>query len=117
VEDQEALATYYLELFQGQGYQVSIFTDPVDALHTFQLDSEAVDLVVTDQTMPYLSGADLASAMLAIRPKLPIILVTGFSERINAEGAKQLGIRCFLNKPVDGKKLLAILAAELDEMG
>jgi PAS domain S-box-containing protein len=114
VEDQEALAGYYLELLQEQGYQVSIFTDPTVALHNFQLAPDSVELILTDQTMPHLSGAELARAVLALRPDLPIILVTGYSERINAEAAKNLGIRCYLNKPVDGKKLLDVLAAELN---
>jgi len=116
VEDQESLAAYYLELFQEQGYRVSVFTDPTRALHDFRLSPDSVDLLVTDQTMPHLSGAELAFAMLALRPKLPIILVTGYSERINDEEAKRLGIRHYLNKPVDGKKLLDIVAAELNNI-
>ncbi|MFU8788854.1 MAG: MASE3 domain-containing protein [Methylobacter sp.] len=114
VEDQESLAAYYLELFQEQGYRASVFTDPARALHDFRLSPDSVDLVVTDQTMPHLSGAELAFAMLALRPKIPIILVTGYSERINAEEAKRLGIRHYLNKPVDGKRLLDMVAAELN---
>ncbi|MDP1771468.1 MAG: MASE3 domain-containing protein [Methylobacter sp.] len=115
VEDQESLAAYYLELLQEQGYLVTVFTDPTEALHAFQLDSDSVDLVITDQTMPHLSGGELARAMLAIKPDLPIILVTGYSERIDADEAKRLGIQCYLNKPVEGKKLLDILAAELSK--
>jgi DNA-binding NtrC family response regulator len=113
VEDQESLAGYYLELLQEQGYLVSVFTDPAEALRAFRLDPGNVDLILTDQTMPHLSGAELAIAVFAIRPELPIILVTGYSETINADEAKRLGIRCYLNKPVDGNKLLTILAAEL----
>ncbi len=113
VEDQESLAGYYLELLQEQGYLVSVFTDPAEALRAFRLDPDNVDLILTDQTMPHLSGAELAGAVLAIRPELPVILVTGYSETINADEAKRLGIRCYLNKPVDGNKLLTILAAEL----
>jgi DNA-binding NtrC family response regulator len=52
---------------------------------------------------------------LAKRPELPIILATGYSETLNADEAKRIGIRCYLNKPVDGNKLLTILAAELRE--
>jgi PAS domain S-box-containing protein len=113
VEDQGALADYYRELLQEQGYRVTVFTDPVDALYAFQLDPDGVDLILTDQTMPHLSGADLAAAVFTRRPDLPVILVTGYSETINADEAKRLGIRCYLNKPVDGKNLLGILAAEL----
>ncbi|MGZ8175883.1 MULTISPECIES: hybrid sensor histidine kinase/response regulator [Methylobacter] len=113
VEDQESLAGYYLELLQEQGYQVTVFTDPAEALSAFRLDPDSVDMMLTDQTMPHLSGAELAVAALAIRPELPVILVTGYSETINADEAKRLGIRCYLNKPVDGNKLLSMLAAEL----
>jgi CheY-like chemotaxis protein len=117
VEDQEPLAAYYLELLQEQGYQATIFTNSTEAMQSFRAKPSEVDLVLTDQTMPYLSGADLAVAMLAVRPELPVILVTGYSERINAEEARKFGIRCYLNKPVDGKNLLAILAAELSKNG
>ncbi|MGZ4955416.1 MAG: response regulator, partial [Methylobacter sp.] len=85
----------------------------VSALSAFQHDPEGVDLVLTDQTMPYLSGAQLAVAMFAIKPELPVILITGYSDKIDADEAKRLGIRCYVNKPVDGKKLLEILAGEL----
>jgi DNA-binding NtrC family response regulator len=111
------LAGYYLELLQEQGYLVSVFTDPAEALRAFRLDPDNVDLILTDQTMPHLSGAELAGAVLALRPELPVILVTGYSETINADEAKRLGIRCYLNKPVDGNKLLDILAAELRRNG
>jgi len=114
VEDQKSLADYYQELLQGQGCLVTVFTDPINALCAFQLDPGSVDMVLTDQTMPYLSGDRLAVAMLAIKPELPIILITGYSDKINADEAKRLGIRCYLNKPVDGNKLLEILAAELN---
>lgn len=113
VEDQEPLAAYYQDLLQEQGYRVTVFTDPTEALYAFQVDSDSMDLVLTDQTMPYLSGAELAVAMFARRPELPVILVTGYSETINADEAKRLGIRCYLNKPVDGNKLLEILETEL----
>lgn len=116
-EDQESLASYYLELLQEQGYLVTVFTDPAEALRAFRLDSDNVDLILTDQTMPHLNGAELAVAVLALRPDLPIILVTGYSETINADEAKRLGIRCYLSKPVDGNKLLDILAAELRRNG
>ncbi|MGR9013245.1 MAG: MASE3 domain-containing protein [Gammaproteobacteria bacterium] len=117
VEDQETLAGYYQELLQEQGYQVTVFTDPAEALSAFRLTPNGLDMILTDQTMPHLSGAELACAVLAIRPELPIILITGYSERINADEAKRLGIRCYLNKPVDGKKLLDLLAAELNKNG
>lgn len=113
VEDQESLAGYFQELLQEQGYRVTLFIDPVSALSAFQHDPDGVDLILTDQTMPYLSGAQLAVAMFAIKPELPVILITGYSDKIDADEAKRLGIRCYVNKPVDGKKLLEVLAGEL----
>ncbi|MFI3158328.1 MAG: PAS domain S-box protein [Methylococcaceae bacterium] len=113
VEDHASLAAYYQKLLQKQGYLVTVFTDPAKALYAFQLDSDGLDLLLTDQTLPYLTGVELAGAVLAIKPELPVILVTGCSEIINADEVKRLGIRCYLNKPVDGKKLLDILAVEL----
>jgi PAS domain S-box-containing protein len=113
IEDQEPLANYYLDLLEEQGYQVSVFTDPSQALRTFQQNPDSVDIVLTGQTMPHLNGTELATAMLAVKPELPVILTTGYNEKINADTVKRLGIRCYLNKPVDGKKLLAMLAAEL----
>ncbi|MGZ5026095.1 MAG: response regulator, partial [Methylobacter sp.] len=113
VEDQTSLAVYYRELLQEQGYLVTVFVDPVSALCAFQLDSDSVDMVLTGQAMPYLSGTQLAGSMLAIKPELAVILVTGYSETIDSNEAKRLGIRRYLHKPVDGKKLLDIVAEEL----
>ncbi|MFI3186477.1 MAG: response regulator, partial [Methylococcaceae bacterium] len=113
VDDNSSLSGYYLELLEKQGYQVTLFTDPAEALHLFKLDPDRADLLFTDQTMPHLSGAELACAMLAIKPGLPVVLISGYSDSMNAEAAKKLGIRCYLTKPVDEKKLLHILASEL----
>ena len=66
-------------------------------------------MVITDQTMPRLTGMDLARAMLDIRPQLPIILTTGFSDTVNPERAHEAGIREFLMKPVSKETLLATL--------
>jgi len=113
VEDRGFLAAYYLELLHEQGYLVTIFTDPVDALRAFKFDQDQADLILTDQTMPNMCGTELAEAMLAIKPNLPVVLTTGYSEKIDADKAIRMGIRCFLNKPIDGSKLLEILAREL----
>ena len=70
------------------------------ALKMFQADPSRFDVVITDQTMPNLTGEKLASYLLAVRPDLPIILCTGFSHTMTQEKATQLGIRAFLTKPV-----------------
>jgi len=117
VEDQASLAAYYQELLREQGYPVTVFTDPIEALHAFQLDPECLDLLIADQTMPYLSGVELAGLMLANRPKLPVILIAGYNQTISDGEAKRLGIRCYLSKPVDANRLLDILATEFRAIG
>ncbi|MGB8958438.1 MAG: PAS domain S-box protein [Candidatus Aminicenantales bacterium] len=81
------------------GYEVVALTDGQEALTRFQSDPQAFDLLITDQTMPHLTGVKLAKEVLAIRPDLPIILCTGFSEAVDANEARALGIREFLMKP------------------
>ncbi|HIJ89509.1 MAG: PAS domain S-box protein [Desulfobulbaceae bacterium] len=83
------------------GCEVFAFTDSREALDHFCADPEKFDLVITDQTMPFITGFELAKKMLAIRPNLPIIMVTGHSEIVNEEMAKAAGIRKFLMKPMD----------------
>ncbi len=81
------------------GYEVVALTDGQEALTRFQSDPQAFDVLITDQTMPHLTGVKLAKEVLAIRPDLPIILCTGFSEAVDANEARALGIREFLMKP------------------
>jgi CheY-like chemotaxis protein len=112
VDDEPSVAGYFDELLASQDYRVRTFDKPVEALRAFQETPEAVDLLITDQTMPGMSGSDLAQAMLKTRPDLPIYLCTGYSEHMDARRAGELGIRHFCPKPVDGGKLLATLAEE-----
>jgi YesN/AraC family two-component response regulator len=72
----------------------------METLHEFRKGPGNFDLVITDMTMPNLTGAELARQILTIQPDMPIILCTGFSEMINEEKAKSLGIRAFIMKPV-----------------
>jgi PAS domain S-box-containing protein len=105
VDDEESLAEIGAELLAGLGFQVTPRTDSQQALDLFRADPAAFDAVVTDQTMPGMSGTDLSREILAIRPDMPIVLVTGFSESLSKERAKALGIREFLLKPVLRKDL------------
>jgi len=97
-EDLIYLAKMRLEKF---GYKVMIKNSSTDALNTFQTDPYRFDVVVTDQTMPSMTGSDLARRILAIRPDIPIILCTGFSDTINPEKAREIGIKKFIMKPFD----------------
>jgi len=82
------------------GYDVSVRLGGNDALETFLDAPDRFDLVITDMTMPGLTGAALAREMLKVRPGLPIILTTGSSERISEEEAMKIGVREFMMKPV-----------------
>ena len=76
---------------------------------------KSFDLVVTDMTMPRLTGEDLARQISKLRPEVPVILMTGFSEKIDAEKAKWLGIRGFLMKPVVLNSLAALIRKLLEK--
>ncbi len=100
VDDEVALAKLGQEMLTSLGYEVTLRYGSLDALEVFRNKPQDFDLVITDMTMPNMSGAALARELLTIRRDIPIILVTGFSERINEEDAKGIGIREFLMKPV-----------------
>ncbi len=100
VEDEEALARLGKEAMTGLGYEVMVCTSSVEALEAFRTDPLRFDAVVTDQTMPHMTGEALSRALLQIRPDVPIILCTGFSHSMTSEKAKAMGIRAFLLKPL-----------------
>ena len=99
VDDEEALANLGHALLTALGYEVVALTSSIEALAVFQASPDHFDLVITDHTMPQLTGEALAQALRCIRPYLPIILCTGFSETMTAEKAQALGIDAFCLKP------------------
>ncbi len=100
VDDEPGLVESWVIILERLGYKVSSRKSSLEALEAFRAAPEAFDLVITDQTMPQMSGAELARKMLTIRPDLPIILCSGFSETITPEEARAMGIRRFLMKPI-----------------
>ena len=110
VDDEVALTGYFFELLTSRGYEVKTFNDPFEALQLFKNDPAYFDLVLTDQTMPGLTGAEMASEMLALRHNLPVILTTGYSDLVDEASAKALGIRAFLNKPTETQHLLITIS-------
>lgn len=115
VDDEEALVRLGQELLTHLGYTVEVRTSSINALELFQADPNRFDLVITDQTMPNLTGEALTRELLRIRPGLPIILCTGFSHTLSAEKAKTLGIRAYLMKPLAIRDLAPIVRHVLDE--
>jgi PAS domain S-box-containing protein len=109
VEDEESLARLGEEAMRGLGYEVMVRTSSVEALEAFRTDPFRFDAVVTDQTMPHITGEVLARQLLELRPDVPIILCTGFSHSMTSEKAKAMGIRAFLLKPLLIKDLARTL--------
>jgi CheY-like chemotaxis protein len=101
-------------MLERLGYSVIARTSSIEALEGFQSDPSEFDLVVTDQTMPGLTGAELAKEFLRIKPGIPIILCSGFSELINEEGAKAMGIRGYVGKPIVREEMAATIRSALD---
>jgi CheY-like chemotaxis protein len=100
VDDEAALAQLGYLLLTGLGYDVVTYTSSVEALAAFRAQPDRFDLVITDQTMPHMTGDALVCALRQMRPDLPIILCTGFSERFMAEQAAALGIDAVCLKPL-----------------
>lgn len=105
VEDEGVLAHLAHDQLTSRGYAVRVCTSSGEALTLFQADPQAFDLVLTDQTMPYMTGEVLAHELRRLRPELPIILCTGYSPLIDAARAQALGLDAFLLKPLDFQEL------------
>ncbi len=101
-------------ILESLGYQAVAYTNGQDALLAFQADPDSFDLVITDMTMPKMTGLELTKQLFSIRPDLPIILATGFSELINEDKAKALKIKKFLAKPVLRSEMAKAIREVLD---
>jgi PAS domain S-box-containing protein len=99
IDDEEPLVDLGKGMLESLGYSVTIKTNSLEALETFRARPDAFDLIITDVTMPAMTGIELAKELMAIRPDIPIILCTGFSELINEKQAKEMGIQEFVMKP------------------
>lgn len=106
IDDEVSLAYYLRELLHRKGYEVSVASDSHEAWDLFSANPDKFDLVVTDQTMPGLSGVQLAAKMLTLREDLPIILCTGYSDVVGENNISQYGIKGFMPKPIDSRELL-----------
>jgi len=115
VDDEETIVRLGKELLSPLGYTVEVQTNSLEALNVFRQDPQRYDLVITDQTMPGLTGEALSRELLRIRPELPIILCTGFSHIMTAEKAKALGIQAYLMKPLAIRDLAPIIRHVLDK--
>lgn len=114
VDDDASLATLTKKQLEMFGYEAIAMTNSKEALEHFRTESKNYVLVITDQTMPYMTGEQLAGELFHIRPDIPIIMCTGYSSRIDANKADSIGIKAFLMKPVDNKELSRTIRKVLD---
>jgi len=115
VDDEEMLANLGKTMLERLGYAVTMQTSSLEALALFHNQPTEFAAVITDQTMPEMTGMELADKLLQIRPDLPIILCTGYSNLVNEEQAKMLGIQGFMMKPMTRKELSTLLRRVLDQ--
>ena len=114
VDDEEIVRYMGEALLRRLGYQVTALGDSKEALKLFSEEPSQFDLIITDQTMPGLTGLRLAQKILELRPDMPIILCTGHSDSINSESVKEIGIRQLLNKPLSKRELGEAVRSVLD---
>ena len=115
VDDEKAMVDAIKPMLERLGYQVATRTSSIEALEAFRANSDKYDLVITDYTMPNMTGIELTKKLLRLRPDIPIILCTGFSEQINEEKAKEKGIRAFLMKPIIMHEMANSIRKVLDQ--
>lgn len=115
VDDEAAIAKIGKRILEGLGYRVTSMTNSLAALDHFASKPDFFDLVITDMTMPNMTGDVLATELMAIRPDIPVILFTGYSKKISDENASQIGIRAFAYKPVVTADLSKTVRKVLDE--
>ncbi|MCK4837920.1 MAG: response regulator, partial [Desulfobulbaceae bacterium] len=115
IDDEDFIVNFEQLALEEFGYRVTATTSSVEALEIFSEQPENFDLIITDMTMPTMTGAELAQKILAARPEIPIILCTGFSELINEQKAKAIGIREYIMKPIIISEIALAVRRVLDE--
>lgn len=114
VDDEEVLIGLYKRALEQQGYQVTCFSDSLEAFMDFQQNPEDYDIIITDMTMPNLTGLDLIREILKIKPEAQSILCTGYSKSVNKVEAESFGVCEFLVKPFPPRILAETIRKVLD---
>ena len=115
IDDEEEVTSLLAELLSHAGYNVCTHTSSREALELLSANAEPYDLILTDMTMPGMTGLELSKKILSQRPGLPIILMTGFSDQIDEQRIQEAGIREFLRKPLEQGPLLRSIRRILEE--
>ncbi|MCF8092579.1 MAG: response regulator [Desulfotignum sp.] len=115
IDDEENITQMALESLKLFDYRVEAMSDPEDALAVFTLNPGYFDVVITDMTMPKMTGARLAEKLINIRPDIPIVLCTGYSSLIDEKKARQLGIAAYMMKPVPMSEIAKTIRKLMDQ--
>ena len=105
VDDEQMVGDFVAELLGGWGLEVTVQRDPMEAEAWLAADPARVDVLLTDQTMPKMTGLELARRAGELRPGLPVILYSGYAVNIGAEQLERCGVRALLAKPVEPETL------------
>jgi CheY-like chemotaxis protein len=115
VDDESAIAQMSGTILERLGYSVTTRTSSLEALALFRAKPDAFDLVITDMTMPNMTGDELAIELMKFRPDIPVILTTGYSKKITDETASEIGIKAFAYKPIVKTDLAKTVRKVLDD--
>jgi CheY-like chemotaxis protein len=115
VDDEPALAEIGKRILDRLGYYVITQTSSLDALAWFKANPDKIDLVITDMSMPHMSGDKLSAELMRVRPQIPVILCTGYHSTISDESARKIGIKAFTYKPIAMNDLAKTIRSVLDE--
>jgi len=114
IDDEEQVLGVAEQILKHLGYDVTAFQSSTEALSVFRSDPNQFDLVITDTTMPGMTGVELSEALMAARGDLPIILCTGYSEKVSQEKADALGVKGLLMKPITKHEMATMVRQALD---
>ena len=113
VDDEQAIREFMADLLGGWGLEVDVLADGAAARDAVAADPQRFDLVITDQTMPHLTGLKLARVLSRLRPGLPVILYTGYAEDLSPQELREAGVLKLVRKPVEPAQFFPLLAAHL----
>ncbi len=117
VDDELAVCEFMAQMLGDEGYRVEVATDGAAALRMLEDTAEPFDLVITDQTMPGITGLELAGEVRKRRPGLPVVLCTGYAQSVTPKALSRAGIRWMLSKPISPDDLLAAVREALEGGG
>ena len=115
VDDEKDIVTLTKTALEKFGYKVKPFSNAVQAFQEFQMHPDQFDIVITDMTMPYMTGTELAQKIIEIKPDIPIILSTGYSQSVHREKAYAMGIAGYLDKPVEIEDMIRTIRKVLSD--